>query len=76
MALFKCSRCMQIYEDYYPPDDTCIKCNRGTVRILKTWQKVLSTELVDKHALSVDKFQNCNVISNAFSDCITNKQSL
>jgi len=34
MALFKCSKCNQVYEDYYPPDDSCIKCKRGTVRIL------------------------------------------
>ena len=35
MALFKCFRCMQVYEDFYPVDDTCIRCKRGTVRVLK-----------------------------------------
>jgi rRNA maturation endonuclease Nob1 len=34
MALFRCNRCKEVYEDYYPPDDTCIKCGKGTVRIL------------------------------------------
>lgn len=34
MALFKCNNCKLIYEDYYPPDDTCIKCKKGTVRIV------------------------------------------
>lgn len=35
MARFKCNRCKQIYEDYYPPDDTCLKCKKGTVRIIR-----------------------------------------
>jgi len=35
MALFKCSKCKLVYEDYYPPDDTCIKCKKGTVRIVQ-----------------------------------------
>jgi hypothetical protein len=34
MALFKCNSCNQQYEDYYPPDDTCIKCNKGTIHII------------------------------------------
>jgi hypothetical protein len=35
MALFKCSRCLEVYEDFYPPDDTCLKCKRGLVRIIR-----------------------------------------
>ena len=34
MALFRCNSCNCVYEDYYPPDDTCIKCNKGTIRII------------------------------------------
>jgi Zn finger protein HypA/HybF involved in hydrogenase expression len=34
MAKFKCNACKQVYEDYYPPDDTCLKCKKGTVRII------------------------------------------
>ena len=34
MAKFKCSTCKQVYEDYYPPDDTCLKCKKGTVNII------------------------------------------
>lgn len=34
MAKFRCTRCEQEYEDYYPPDDTCLICNKGTVRIV------------------------------------------
>jgi len=42
MALFKCSTCKLLYEDYYPPDDTCLICKRGTVRIV---QKLIPTEM-------------------------------
>ena len=35
MARFRCSTCNQEYEDYYPPDDTCLKCNAGTIRIIQ-----------------------------------------
>jgi hypothetical protein len=34
MALFKCNTCCCVYEDYYPPDDTCIKCNKASIRII------------------------------------------
>ena len=34
MAMFKCNNCKLIYEDYYPPDDTCLKCKNGKVRIV------------------------------------------
>jgi len=33
MALFRCGSCHAVYEDHYPPDDTCIKCHKGTIRI-------------------------------------------
>jgi len=35
MALFRCSKCKAVYEDYYPVDDTCCKCNSGTIRIIQ-----------------------------------------
>lgn len=35
MARFKCRMCNEEYEDYYPPDDTCLKCKKGTVRIVR-----------------------------------------
>jgi len=35
MALFRCNRCMEVYEDYYPPDDTCLKCKKGIIRIVE-----------------------------------------
>lgn len=38
MALFKCSTCKVVYEDYYPPVDTCIKCDSGTIRIIPEYQ--------------------------------------
>jgi hypothetical protein len=34
MALFRCNSCSCVYEDYYPPDDTCIKCNKASIRII------------------------------------------
>ena len=33
MAHFECNNCKQVYEDYMPIDDTCIKCKKGLVRI-------------------------------------------
>ena len=35
MARFKCNACGLEYEDYYPPDDSCLKCKKGTVRIVQ-----------------------------------------
>ena len=29
MAIFKCGTCHAVYVDYYPPDDSCLKCHRG-----------------------------------------------
>jgi len=34
MARFRCNRCNCVYEDYYPPDDTCTKCKKGRIRIV------------------------------------------
>ncbi|GFE57403.1 hypothetical protein AOG1_12830 [Geobacter sp. AOG1] len=39
MAYFKCDTCNQIYEDYYPPDDTCIKCKRGIIKIVAEYMQ-------------------------------------
>jgi len=35
MAYFRCRRCNSVYQDYYPPDDTCLKCKKGLVRIIE-----------------------------------------
>lgn len=32
---FRCDTCRRIYRDYYPPDDSCIKCGKGLVRWFK-----------------------------------------
>jgi len=34
MVLFRCQLCHAVYADYYPTDDTCIKCNKGHIRII------------------------------------------
>jgi len=34
MALFRCGSCHAVYEDYYPTDDSCLKCKRGLIRII------------------------------------------
>lgn len=47
MAIFRCNRCKQVYEDHYPPDDTCIKCKKGLVRIIVSDNQKLSTQIVD-----------------------------
>lgn len=61
MALFKCNSCQQVYEDYYPPDDSCLKCKSGTIRIMDSEQIVLSTNAVDNPLGDVELYQNCNV---------------
>jgi Zn finger protein HypA/HybF involved in hydrogenase expression len=48
MAMFRCNECNQEYEDYYPPDDNCLKCNKGTVWIVNG-QNGLSTKAVDNY---------------------------
>jgi len=34
MALFRCRSCHVVYEDYYPTDDSCLRCKRGLIRIV------------------------------------------
>ena len=34
MSCFRCRSCNAVYEDHYPPDDTCLKCKAGTIRII------------------------------------------
>jgi len=43
MAMFRCARCKQVYEEYYPVDDTCLKCKKGTVRIISRIKTNLSS---------------------------------
>lgn len=38
MPLFLCDSCHQTYVDYYPPDDSCMLCKKGLVRIVKNDQ--------------------------------------
>ena len=45
MALFKCNSCNQQYEDYYPPDDICIKCNKGTIHIIQFHKETIMTAI-------------------------------
>jgi hypothetical protein len=33
MALFRCDSCHAVYTDHYPTDDTCIKCDKGHIRV-------------------------------------------
>ena len=35
MAKFRCNACKEEYEDYYPPDDTCLKCGKAEIRIVQ-----------------------------------------
>lgn len=55
MAVFRCKRCKQVYEDHYPPDDSCLKCKGGTVRIVVSRQIELSTESVDNEVVTVER---------------------
>jgi hypothetical protein len=34
MALFECATCHAVYSDFYPEDDSCLKCMQGLVRIV------------------------------------------
>ena len=61
MTLFKCNMCCCISEDYYPPDDICIKCNKRTIRIVTSGGYKLSTKTVDNPVEAVDMFQKCHV---------------
>src|SRR5689334_13821686 len=72
MALFKCNTCKGVYEDYYPPDDTCMKCNKAAIRIItQTNHERRKTMGETSNMASI--FGDCEVISrytraNAFSD--------
>ena len=41
MARFRCNICNREDEDSYPPDDTCLKCKKGTVRMLEKSECVM-----------------------------------
>jgi len=34
MSKFRCNSCKAVYEDHYPPDDTCLKCGKAAIRII------------------------------------------
>lgn len=55
MALFRCNRCEQKYEDYYPVDDTCLKCKEGLIRIVEPYNERRNgiMESIDERALRV-----------------------
>ncbi len=38
MALFQCGTCLVLYKDHYPPDDSCIHCKQGLIRIVANHQ--------------------------------------
>jgi hypothetical protein len=72
MALFKCSSCQQVYEDYYPPDDTCLKCNKASIRII-TQTNHERRRTMEETLNMTSIFGDCEVISrytraNAISD--------
>ena len=41
MALFRCGACHAVYEDHYPPDDSCLKCKRGLIRIVPDTSNII-----------------------------------
>jgi hypothetical protein len=43
MAMFRCNACKVVYEDYYPPDDSCQKCKKGLIRL------IVELQVVNKH---------------------------
>jgi hypothetical protein len=45
MALFLCQKCKAAYTDHYPPDDTCIKCHQGTIRIITPHKEDIMTAI-------------------------------
>src|SRR6266568_608547 len=72
MALFKCNTCNQEYEDYYPPDDCCLKCKKGTIRIITQSNHERSRPMEETTNME-SIFGDCEVISrytraNAISD--------
>lgn len=46
MALFKCNRCKAVYEDHYPPDDSCSQCNKGLIRIIPYQEENTMTAII------------------------------
>jgi hypothetical protein len=76
MSLFKCNTCYRTYEDYYPPDDNCLKCSKGTINIVTSGVYVLSTNIVDNPVETVDMFQECNVKTSVLSVCTVNKHGV
>jgi len=74
MPLFKCRLCEAEYEDYYPPDDSCLECKRGTIRVVDADTERLSTVTVDNGAQSVDNHKKCNALLRVFTLCIMNRQ--
>ena len=72
MALFKCSSCQEVYEDYYPPDDTCRFCNKAAIRIV-TQSNHERSRAMEETSIMESIFGDCEVISrytraNAISD--------
>ena len=61
MTLFKCNTCNGVYEDYYPPDDICLKCKLGIIKVATSGVYVLSTKIVDNPVEAVDMFQKCHI---------------
>ena len=55
MVLFESNICHQAYEDYCSPDDTCLKCKQGLIRIVVK----MSTLLVDNSAGIVEMYPIC-----------------
>jgi len=47
MPYFRCQNCNSVYEDYYPPDDSCLKCKRGLVRIIE--EPVIDASSITHH---------------------------
>jgi hypothetical protein len=45
MALFRCNICQCVYADHYPPEDTCIKCHQGTIRIITPHKEDIMTAI-------------------------------
>lgn len=75
MALFRCNSCKQVYEDYYPTDDNCLMCNRGTITIVTSTRYTLSTKNVDNPVSTVDMFPKCHMEFDVLPDCTENNHS-
>jgi hypothetical protein len=62
MALFRCARCHAVYADYYPTDDTCIKCNKGHIRIITPQGGKTMTAIKPTIKLFTSQEDDCNGI--------------